>query len=79
MAAAHDLCTGLRPYRKRRHMQAGVGRYGVFSGKSWENRIFPILKNVILSSDRGKSGRGRPGRGLAVTAAPPRCCRHRPW
>ena len=30
-AAAHDLCAGLRPYRKRHHMQAGVGHYGVFS------------------------------------------------
>jgi poly-beta-hydroxyalkanoate depolymerase len=49
--AAHDLCTSLRPYLKRHHMQAGVGHYGVFSGKTWENQIFPILKNVILSSD----------------------------
>jgi poly-beta-hydroxyalkanoate depolymerase len=32
-------------------MQPAVGHYGVFSGKSWENQIFPILKNVILSSD----------------------------
>jgi poly(3-hydroxybutyrate) depolymerase len=50
-AAAHDLCTGLRQYMKRHHMQPGVGHYGVFSGKSWENQIFPILKNVILASD----------------------------
>ena len=50
-AAAHDLCTGLRPYMKRHHMQAGVGHYGVFSGKAWENQIFPILKNVILASE----------------------------
>jgi poly(3-hydroxybutyrate) depolymerase len=50
-AAAHELCSGLRPYMKRHHMQVGVGHYGVFSGKSWENQIFPILKNVILSSD----------------------------
>jgi polyhydroxyalkanoate depolymerase len=49
--AAQDLCTGLRPYMKRHHMQPGVGHYGVFSGKNWENQIFPILKNVILSSD----------------------------
>ena len=28
-----------------------VGHYGVFSGKRWENQIYPILKNVILSSD----------------------------
>ncbi len=31
--AAQDLCSSLRPYRKRHHMQAGVGHYGVFSGK----------------------------------------------
>ncbi len=49
--AAHDLCGKLRPYRKRHHMQAGVGHYGVFSGKRWENQVYPILKNVILSSD----------------------------
>ena len=29
---------GLRPYLKRHHMQAGVGHYGVFSGKRWESR-----------------------------------------
>jgi polyhydroxyalkanoate depolymerase len=49
--AAHDHCNKLRPYLKRHHMQAGVGHYGVFSGKRWETQIYPILKNVILSSD----------------------------
>jgi polyhydroxyalkanoate depolymerase len=49
--AAHDLCTGLRPYRKRHHMQAGVGHYGVFSGRTWQNQIYPMVKNVMLQSD----------------------------
>jgi polyhydroxyalkanoate depolymerase len=49
--AAHGLCSKLRPYLKRHHMQPGVGHYGVFSGKRWETQIFPILKNAILSSD----------------------------
>jgi len=49
--AAHDLCSGLRPYRKRHHMQAGVGHYGVFSGRTWQNQIYPMVKNVILQSD----------------------------
>ena len=49
--AAHDLCRKLRPYLKRHHMQAGVGHYGVFSGQRWENQVYPIVKNVILSSD----------------------------
>jgi poly(3-hydroxybutyrate) depolymerase len=50
-SAAHDLCSSLRPYLKRHHMQAGVGHYGVFSGKKWENQIYPLVKNVILASD----------------------------
>jgi polyhydroxyalkanoate depolymerase len=50
-SAAHDLCSGLRPYRKRHHMQAGVGHYGVFSGKKWEGQIFPLVKNIILASE----------------------------
>ena len=49
--AAHDLCTGLRPYLKRHHMQPGVGHYGVFSGNRWTNQIYPLLKNVILASE----------------------------
>ena len=49
--AAHELCSSLRPYRKRHHMQPGVGHYGVFAGKKWESQIYPLLKNVILSSD----------------------------
>jgi polyhydroxyalkanoate depolymerase len=49
--AAHDLCSGLRPYLKRHHMQPGVGHYGVFSGKRWEGLIYPQVKNVILASD----------------------------
>jgi polyhydroxyalkanoate depolymerase len=49
--AAQELCSGIRPYRKRHHMQPGVGHYGVFSGKKWEAQIYPLLKNTILSSD----------------------------
>ena len=49
--AAHDLCSKLRPYRKKHHKQAGVGHYGVFSGSRWNNQIYPLLRNVILQSD----------------------------
>jgi poly(3-hydroxybutyrate) depolymerase len=50
-AAAHELCSGLRPYLKRHHMQAGVGHYGVFSGNRWTSQIYPLVKNVILASE----------------------------
>jgi poly(3-hydroxybutyrate) depolymerase len=50
-AAAHDLCKGIKPYMRRHHMQAGVGHYGVFSGKRWEEQVYPIVRNMILSSE----------------------------
>jgi polyhydroxyalkanoate depolymerase len=49
--AAHDLCSKLKPFRKKHHLQPGVGHYGVFSGKKWDSQIYPIVKNVILASD----------------------------
>jgi len=50
-AAAHELCKGVKPYMRRHHMQAGAGHYGVFSGKRWEEQVYPIVRNVILSSE----------------------------
>jgi poly(3-hydroxybutyrate) depolymerase len=50
-SAAHELCTGLKPYMKRHHMQAGVGHYGVFSGKRWETQVYPIVRNMILANE----------------------------
>ncbi|MGY3235352.1 MULTISPECIES: polyhydroxyalkanoate depolymerase [unclassified Bradyrhizobium] len=45
--AAQDLCTGVRAYRRVHHMQAGVGHYGVFSGKRWNNEIYPLLRDFV--------------------------------
>ncbi len=50
-AAAHDLCSGLKPHMKRHHMQPGVGHYGVFSGRRWETQVYPIVRNMILSME----------------------------
>lgn len=49
--AAHDLCTSLRPYRKKHYMQAGVGHYGVFAGRRWASQIYPLVRNTILSNE----------------------------
>nr|WP_210349566.1 hypothetical protein [Bradyrhizobium agreste] len=29
------------------HIQAGVGHYGVFSGKRWNNEIYPLLHDFV--------------------------------
>ncbi|HJT39236.1 MAG TPA: polyhydroxyalkanoate depolymerase [Sphingobium sp.] len=48
-AAAHTLCSGLRPHLKRHHLQIGAGHYGVFSGRKWETEVFPQVRNMILA------------------------------
>ncbi len=48
--AAQDLCSGLRPYMKTHHLQAGVGHYGVFNGRRWETQVYPVLRNHIQSA-----------------------------
>ncbi|MBS0471940.1 MAG: polyhydroxyalkanoate depolymerase [Proteobacteria bacterium] len=48
--AAHDLCTSIKPMRKKHYVQPGVGHYGVFSGTRWHNQIYPIVRNVILAN-----------------------------
>ena len=48
--AAQDLCTGIRPYLKTHHVQTGVGHYGVFSGKKWNQQIYPRVRDAIHAS-----------------------------
>ena len=45
--AAQDLCPGVRAYRRVHHLQAGVGHYGVFSGRRWNNEIYPLLRDFV--------------------------------
>ncbi|MGF7148649.1 polyhydroxyalkanoate depolymerase [Sphingomonas zeicaulis] len=49
-AAAHDLCTSLRPHLRRHHLQPGVGHYGLFSGRRWEKEVYPQVKNLVLAT-----------------------------
>lgn len=48
--AAHDLCSAIRPYRKRHYVQTGAGHYGVFNGRRWNNEIYPLVRDFIYSS-----------------------------
>jgi poly(3-hydroxybutyrate) depolymerase len=45
--AAQDLCSKLKPYMRTHAVQAGVGHYGVFSGRRWQQHIYPMLRDVI--------------------------------
>jgi poly(3-hydroxybutyrate) depolymerase len=49
--AAQDLCSSIKPFRKKHYVQAGVGHYGVFSGTRWQTQIYPVVRNTIFASD----------------------------
>jgi polyhydroxyalkanoate depolymerase len=49
--AAHALCSGIFANRKRHHLQPGVGHYGVFSGRKWSTQIYPLVRNMIQSTN----------------------------
>ena len=45
--AAQDLCNSLPLYKKKHHVQTGVGHYGVFSGRRWEKEVYPLIRDFI--------------------------------
>jgi poly(3-hydroxybutyrate) depolymerase len=54
--AALDLCTGLPAHKKANYLEPDAGHYGIFAGKSWRNRIRPLVLDFIdANSDSGKA------------------------
>lgn len=45
--ATHRLCSGLDAAKKKHHMQAGVGHYGVFSGSKFRREIAPMITEFL--------------------------------
>jgi poly(3-hydroxybutyrate) depolymerase len=45
--AAQDLASSLRPYQRTHYVQPNVGHYGVFSGRRWQQHIYPVVREVI--------------------------------
>ncbi len=47
--AVHELCSGV-PADKKRHFEAqGAGHYGIFSGRRWREKVYPQVKDFILT------------------------------
>lgn len=51
--AAHRLCSELPDSLKHHHLQEGVGHYGVFAGRRWENEIYPVIRGFIAAHAGG--------------------------
>jgi len=48
--AAHQLCLNVPRERRMHYVAAGVGHYGIFSGRRWREMIFPRVRDFIYSS-----------------------------
>ena len=45
--AAHGIMSSIADDKRRRHIQDGVGHYGVFSGSRFQNDIYPVIRDFI--------------------------------
>ncbi len=54
-AAAHVLCSGLRPEQRTHYVQAGVGHYGIFNGSRFRSEIAPRLSGFFRANDRARA------------------------
>jgi poly(3-hydroxybutyrate) depolymerase len=51
-AAAHGLCSQVKP-AKRKHFEAvGAGHYGIFSGRRWRDLVYPEVRDFILANNK---------------------------
>jgi poly(3-hydroxybutyrate) depolymerase len=49
--AALTLCTNLSQSKKKYHLQANTGHYGLFSGRRYRQEILPLIKDFIMQND----------------------------
>ncbi|MDZ4693078.1 polyhydroxyalkanoate depolymerase [Terricaulis sp.] len=45
--AAHDICVNIPESMRRDYIQAGVGHYGVFSGRRFRTEIYPRVREFM--------------------------------
>jgi poly(3-hydroxybutyrate) depolymerase len=47
--AAIDLCKGISAKNKMFYEVKGAGHYGIFSGKRWRDKVYPVISEFILA------------------------------
>lgn len=46
--AVHTLCSGVPESRQQQFLVDGAGHYGIFSGRRWREKVYPVVKDFIL-------------------------------
>ncbi len=49
-SAAHDIIANIPEAKRGRHIQDGVGHYGVFSGSKFQGGIYPVVRDFIQAA-----------------------------
>ncbi len=47
--AAHGLCTGIPKERQYHYDAIGAGHYGIFSGRRWREKVYPVVSEFIAN------------------------------
>jgi poly(3-hydroxybutyrate) depolymerase len=60
-AAAHGLCSNIKP-ANRQHLEVpGAGHYGIFSGRRWRETVYPaVVKFILAHNDLGTKKKAAP-------------------
>ena len=72
-AAAHGLCSSIKPANRQHLEVAGAGHYGIFSGRRWRETVYPaVVKFILAHNDSGTKKKAAPKTAAktAVKAAP---------
>ncbi|MCS6810210.1 MAG: polyhydroxyalkanoate depolymerase [Tepidimonas sp.] len=54
--AAHDLCTGIEPHERQHFEVQGAGHYGIFSGRRWREKVYPVVRDFIARHQPAAAG-----------------------
>lgn len=48
---AHSMCTNIPSSHKQHYDVEGAGHYGIFSGRRWRTKVFPVVEAFIQRAD----------------------------
>ena len=49
--AAHELCSGIDASNQFHYHAVGAGHYGIFSGRRWREKVYPVIRDFIAKYD----------------------------
>ena len=66
--AAHGLCTGIPKERQYHYDAIGAGHYGIFSGRRWREKIYPVVSEFIANHQADAAQTKRVPKAIAAPA-----------